>query len=125
MANILIIDDSGMSRKKLRNILVEDGHTVVGEGRDGLEGLEKYKSLLPDLVTLDITMPNMDGLACLSEILSVNEEASVVMISALGKGDTILDALNSGAVNYITKPFEKEQVQKIITLALESDDDFE
>lgn len=110
MANILIVDDSAMSRKKLRNILESGEHTVIGEAQDGVEGLNKFKELSPDLVTLDVTMPNMDGLECLRQILAVDEEAKVVMISALGKGDTMLEALNQGASNYITKPFEEALV---------------
>lgn len=106
MANILIIDDSAISRKKLKKILDIGNHVVVGEAQDGVEGLQRYKELSPDLVTLDVTMPNMGGLECLKEILSLNKDAKVVMISALGKGDTILEALDIGAINYISKPFD-------------------
>lgn len=119
MANILIIDDSGMSRKKLRTILENGSHTVVGEARDGVEGIEQFKTLSPDLVTLDVTMPNMDGISCLKSLLAINEDARVVMISALGKGDVMLNALNFGAINYITKPFEDELVLNTISDALE------
>lgn len=119
MANILIIDDSGMSRKKLKTILEDGGHIVAGEAGDGLEGIEQFKSLSPELVTLDVTMPNMDGLSCLKSLLDINDDVRVVMISALGKGDTMLEALNSGAANYITKPFEKDQVLNAVSEALE------
>ena len=121
MANILIIDDSSMSRKKLGKILTEGGHTIAGQASDGVEGLEQYKSLNPDIVTLDVTMPNMDGITCLKEILKEDDDANVIMISALGKGDTMLNALNAGAVNYITKPFEQEQVLDIIDEAMDDD----
>ena len=121
MANILIIDDSGMSRKKLKTILETGGHAVAGEARDGLEGIEKFKALSPDLVTLDVTMPNMDGLDCLKSLLEIDEEARVVMISALGKGDTMLEALNLGAANYITKPFESDRVLSALQDALEAE----
>ncbi len=121
MANILIIDDSGMSRKKLKTILEDVGHTVSGEAGDGLEGIEQFKTLSPDLVTLDVTMPNMDGLACLKSLMEIKDDARVVMISALGKGDTMLEALNAGAANYITKPFEKDQVLGAVSDALEGE----
>ncbi len=121
MANILLIDDSAMSRKKLKKILLEGNHTIVGEAEDGLEGLEKYEELTPDVVTLDVTMPKMDGLECLKEILRINEDANVVMISALGKGDTMLEALNLGAINYITKPFETDQVLDAIREAMDEE----
>jgi len=121
MANILIVDDSGMSRKKLKTILENGSHTVVGEAQDGLEGIEQFKTLAPDLVTLDVTMPNMDGISCLESLLAIDEDARVVMISALGKGDTMLEALNLGAANYITKPFEAEQVLNAISDALKMD----
>ncbi len=121
MGKILIIDDSGMSRKKLRNILDSSNHQVVGEAQDGIEGVEQFKELAPDLVTLDVTMPNMDGLQCLKEILAVDENAKVVMISALGKGDTMLEALNLGAANYITKPFEKKHVLDTMNDALNNE----
>jgi two-component system chemotaxis response regulator CheY len=124
MANILIIDDSTMSRNKLKKILDSGDHRVIAEARDGVEGLQKYKELSPDsvdLVTLDVTMPNMDGLQCLKEILAVRENAKVVMITALGKGDTMLDALNGGAASYITKPFEDSLVLDAINEALRPD----
>lgn len=119
MAQILIIDDSAMSRKKIRKILETGSHLIVGEAQDGREGLQKYKKLSPDLVTLDITMPNMNGLECLKEILAYNSDAKVIIISSLGKGDTILDALNNGAINYITKPFDSTLVLDTIKEAFD------
>jgi two-component system chemotaxis response regulator CheY len=118
MAHILIIDDSAMSRNKLKKILNSGNYTVVGEAQDGIEGLQKFKEFSPDLVTLDVTMPNMDGLQCLKEILAEKEDAKVIMITALGKGDTMLDALNAGATNYITKPFDDSNVLDVIADAL-------
>ncbi|MBF4694833.1 response regulator [Fusibacter ferrireducens] len=119
MARILIVDDSAISRMKLKDIFETDCHEVVGVAEDGLEGIEQFKILKPDLVTLDVTMPNMMGVECLKEIIAIDADANVVMISALGKGDVILDALNAGALNYITKPFEEKQVLKTIREALE------
>lgn len=121
MANILIIDDSAFSRSKLKKVLEAANHTIVGEAEDGVEGLEKYKELSPDLVTLDVTMPKVNGLECLENILTYDNEAKVVMISALGKGDTILKALDAGASSYITKPYEDTQILEAIADALTED----
>lgn len=119
MAKILIVDDSAVSRKKLRTILESANYDVIGEACDGAEAFEKYESLLPDIVTMDITMPNIDGIAVLKTIMEKYPSAKVVMITALGKGDKILEALNAGAKNYITKPYEDEQILNSIKEALE------
>ncbi len=119
MAKILIVDDSAISRKRLRTILETANHEIIGEGSDGVIALQKFEELSPDLVTMDITMPNVDGLTVLKEIITVDPLARVVMITALGKGSTILEALNAGARNYITKPFAEDQVISAIAEALE------
>lgn len=119
MAKILIVDDSTVSRKKLRTILEAANHEIVGEAGDGAEALKKYEALSPDLVTLDITIPNVDGISVLKEIMKHDPKARVVMITALGKGETILTALNAGARNYITKPFEDDKIISSIQEALE------
>lgn len=118
MAKILIVDDSALSRKKLRAILEQAGHEISGEACDGAEAYEKYQALSPDLVTLDITMPNVDGISVLKKIMADYPQAKVVMITALGKGDKILEALNAGAKNYIAKPFEDDQLISSINDAL-------
>jgi len=110
MARILIVDDSIVSRANLKTILIENGHEVVGEGVDGQDGLEKYLALQPDIVTMDITMPRLNGIESLKAILEREPEAKVVMISALGQGAKILEAINCGACHYITKPFEPDKV---------------
>jgi len=120
MAKILIVDDSAVSRKKLKAILESAAHEIVGEACDGAEAFKKYEALLPDLVTMDITMPNIDGITVLKKIMENYPKAKVVMITALGKGDKILEALNSGAKNYITKPYEDDQIINSIKEALES-----
>jgi two-component system chemotaxis response regulator CheY len=119
VAKILIVDDSAISRKKLRAILEAGNHEIVGEASDGAEALEKYQELSPDLVTMDITMPNIDGIAALINIKQYDSSARVVMITALGKGEKILEALNAGAKNYITKPFEEHKIISFIQEALE------
>jgi two-component system chemotaxis response regulator CheY len=115
MARILIVDDSIVSRTNLKNILLEAQHEVVGEAVNGEDGLEKFLSLRPDMVTMDITMPKLNGIECLREILSRDPQARVMMISALGQGAKILEAINSGARHYITKPYEPEKVLEAVT----------
>ena len=120
MAKILIVDDSAVSRKKLKEILKTTNHEIIGEACNGLEAFEKYEALLPDLVTMDITMPNIDGITALKQIRLFYSDAKVVMITALGNAEKILEALNAGAKNYITKPFEAEQILYSLEEALKS-----
>jgi len=96
MAKILIVDDAAFMRMMLKGIMTASGHEVVGEAEDGVIGVEKYKELSPDLVTLDITMPNMDGLQALKEIKKINSNAKVVMCSAMGQQAMVIDAIQSG-----------------------------
>ncbi len=119
MAKILIVDDSAFSRKMLRGILVAGGHEIIGEACDGAEASEKYKELLPDITTMDITMPNVDGITVLKNIKEDYPEAKVIMITALGSGEKIIEALNTGAANYITKPFDSGKIIDAIEAALE------
>ena len=118
MARILIVDDSIVSRTSLRTILESAGHEVVGEAADGVSALELYDRLLPDLVTMDITMPGMSGLECLKRIVEQNPEANVVMMTAIGQGPKIMEALESGARHYVTKPFETEKVVEAVSEVL-------
>jgi two-component system chemotaxis response regulator CheY len=114
MAKILIVDDSLISRISLKKILTAEGHEIIGESVNGVDACLKYVDLQPDLVTMDITMPEMDGLEALRRIMYFDPNAQVVMISALGQESKILEALNDGAMEYITKPYETEQVISII-----------
>lgn len=111
---VLVVDDSGMSRKVLKNILEEEGYSVVAEASDGAEGVLAYKQCNPDLVTLDITMPNMDGTQALKQIMDFDREAKVIMITAAGQQHKIIEALKVGAEKFVTKPFEKEEVLKAV-----------
>lgn len=104
MLNILIVDDSLLMRKKLKTNLVELGHKIIGEAVNGKEAIEKYNELHPDIVTMDVTMPIMDGLTALKEIKSIDCNANIIMITSHGHEQTVLDALNSGAKGYILKP---------------------
>lgn len=118
MARILIVDDSIVARNNLKTILKQARHTVVAEATDGESGFVKFAELRPDLVTMDITMPNLNGIECLKKIVETDPEARVMMISALGQGAKILEALNAGAKHYITKPFEAEKVLEAVNEVL-------
>lgn len=118
MANILIVDDSRTSRKILRRILEDKGYTIVGEAVNGEEGYLKYQELHPDLVTLDITMPKMDGLEALRLIRKYDENAKAVMITAAGQKEKMLLAIKSGAADFIAKPYEGSDVVKVIEKCL-------
>lgn len=117
---VLLVDDSMFVRKQLNQILTSEGFDVVGQGEDGVQGLELYKELHPnvDLVTMDITMPNMDGLTCLKKILDFDKDAKVIMISALGKEDLVKNSLITGAKNYIVKPLDRKKVLERISSVL-------
>jgi two-component system chemotaxis response regulator CheY len=114
MAKILIVDDSKTSRKILRSILESKGHEVIGEAVNGEDAINKYKELQPDLTTMDITMPIMDGLEALKEIINIDKNAKVVMVTAAGQKTKIVDAVKHGAVEFLTKPFESAQIIEII-----------
>lgn len=107
---ILVVDDSKMSRRMLRTILEEEGYAVIAEATNGEEGLEAYKQYHPSVVTMDITMPKMDGIAALKEIRAYDDKARVVMITAAGQQQKIIEALKLGAEKFITKPFEQGEV---------------
>lgn len=118
MAKILIVDDSRTSRKILRGILEGFGHEIIDEAENGEEGYLKYKELKPDAVTMDITMPKMDGLECLKVIKHFDADAKVVMVTAAGQKDKMMDAIKNGASEFVTKPFEKEEIKKALDKVL-------
>lgn len=107
---VLVVDDSKFIAKQLAQILTSEMYEVCGTAEDGNEAVKKFMELAPDVTTLDITMPNLDGLGALDQIIKYNPKAKVVMVSALGKEDTVKDALTRGAVNFIVKPFNRNQV---------------
>lgn len=117
MANILIVDDSRTSRKILRDILEKDGHTIVGEAVNGKLGVEEYQAKKPDIVTLDITMPEMDGVEALKEIKKIDKDAKIIMVTAAGQRDKMLEAVKSGASEFITKPYEAEEILNVVRAA--------
>ena len=107
---ILIVDDAVFIRLSLKMMLEKNGHEVVGEATNGSEAVLKYNELKPDLVTMDITMPQMDGITALKAIKKMDPSAKVVMISAMGQEATVKDAIMSGANGFIVKPFVEDQV---------------
>ncbi|KGX88628.1 response regulator [Pontibacillus marinus] len=117
-SKILIVDDAAFMRMMIKDILTKNGFEVVGEAQDGNQAIEKYKELEPDLVTLDITMPEMDGITALKEIKSTNPEAKVIMCSAMGQQAMVIDAIQAGAKDFIVKPFQADRVLEAINKAL-------
>ncbi|GGF96836.1 response regulator [Paenibacillus aceti] len=119
MANrILIVDDAAFMRMMVRDILTKNGFEVVGEAQDGAQAIEKYKELHPDLVTMDITMPEMDGIAALKEIKQIDPNAKVIMCSAMGQQAMVIDAIQAGAKDFIVKPFQSDRVIEAINKTL-------
>ncbi len=122
MAKILIVDDSRTSRKILRKILEQAGHTIVGEGVDGEDGYLKYKELKPELVTMDITMPKLDGIEAIQLIKKLDEEARIVMITAAGQKEKMIQAIKYGAAEFIAKPYEPGEVKQIVDKVLNAEE---
>lgn len=114
MAKVLIVDDSKTSRRILRNILEECGHEVIAEADNGDDGYIKYREVKPEVVTMDITMPKMDGIECLKVIRHFDAAAKVVMVTAAGQKEKMLEAVKNGAAEFITKPFEKDDIEKAL-----------
>jgi two-component system, chemotaxis family, chemotaxis protein CheY len=118
MARVLVVDDAVVMRKMLRDALIDGGHEVVGEGADGVEAVARYQELRPDLTTLDITMPAMDGLTALKEIVALDPGARVIMCSALGHETKVLEAVKSGAKDFVVKPFQPDRLLAAAARAL-------
>ncbi|AMO84701.1 two-component system chemotaxis response regulator CheY [Solibacillus kalamii] len=115
---ILIVDDAAFMRMMIKDILTKNGFEVVGEAADGIQAVEKYNELRPDLVTMDITMPEMDGIAALKEIKGTDPSAVVIMCSAMGQQAMVIDAIQAGAKDFIVKPFQADRVIEAIQKAL-------
>ncbi|RDW17825.1 response regulator [Oceanobacillus chungangensis] len=115
---ILVVDDAAFMRMMIKDILTKNGFEVVGEAQDGAQAVEKYKELSPDLVTMDITMPEMDGITALKNIKAFNPEAKIIMCSAMGQQAMVIDAIQAGAKDFIVKPFQADRVIEAIQKAL-------
>lgn len=109
MARILVVDDAAFMRMRASKLLVDQGHEVI-EAENGEDAVKKYQAEKPDLVLMDITMPVMDGLTALKEIKKVDPDAKVAMVTAMGQQSMVIEAIKSGAKDYILKPFEPEKV---------------
>ena len=119
MAKILIVDDSRTSRRILRNLLIEEGYEVI-EAENGEDGIQKYKEETPDMVTMDITMPVMDGLEALKGIKEYDSGAKVIMVTAAGQESKVMEAVKLGAAEFVTKPFEKEKIVTTVSKVVNS-----
>lgn len=117
MARLLIVDDAAFMRMMLID-MVDGYHEVCGVAGDGLEAIEKYKELKPDIVTMDITMPNMHGIDALREILDFDNNAKVLICSAIGHRQKVLEAMKTGASDFVIKPFQQEQILDAIARLL-------
>ncbi len=107
---VLITDDTAFMRMTLKNVIEKNGFQVVGEAGDGEDAVAKYKELNPDLVTMDITMPKMDGITAIKEIMKVDSNARIIVCSAMGQKPMVIEALNAGARDFLVKPFDAERV---------------
>ncbi|MCD7835627.1 MAG: response regulator [Lachnospiraceae bacterium] len=123
MATILIVDDSRTSRKILKTALEKGGFSIIGEAANGEEGYLKYKELRPDIVTMDITMPTMDGIESLSLIKRENKDARVIMITAAGQKEKMVEALKRGADEFIMKPFDEAEVLDTLNRVAEDENE--
>lgn len=110
MASILIVDDAAFMRMMIKDILSKNGYTVVGEAENGLKAVERYKELNPDLVIMDITMPEMDGIQAVKQIKALNAAAKIIMCSAMGQQAMVIESIQAGARDFIVKPFQAERV---------------
>lgn len=114
MKKILIVDDAAFMRLVLKTMLEKNGFEVIGEAVNGLEAIEKYKALSPDLVTMDITMPVMEGIEAVKRIKEVDSGANIIMCSAMGQQTMVVQSLQAGAKDFIVKPFQEERVLESI-----------
>lgn len=114
MARVLITDDAAFMRMQLRDMVTKAGHEVVGEAENGQQAIELYQQLKPDLVTMDITMPVMDGVQAVREIKGIDPGATIIMCSAMGQQSMVLDAIQAGAKDFIVKPFTPDRIAEAL-----------
>ncbi|MBA2870981.1 two-component system chemotaxis response regulator CheY [Anoxybacillus calidus] len=118
MAKILIVDDAKFMRMTLSNILKKANHEIVGEGENGKEAVELYRELRPDVVTLDITMPIMNGLEAVKAIKQEDSHAKIIICSAMGYQKMVVEAIEAGALDFIVKPFDETRVIEAVNRVL-------
>jgi len=115
---VLVVDDAAFMRMMIKDILRKGGYEVVGEAEDGAKAIEKYKELQPDLVTMDITMPDMDGITAVKEIRKIDPNALIIMCSAMGQQAMVIDAIQAGARDFVVKPFQPDRVLEAVRKVL-------
>ena len=130
MLKILVVDDSLIIRKKITKLAIELGHDVLYGAKNGQEAIEKYKELKPDLVTMDITMPDMDGIEAVKHIIGENSDAKIIMVTSHGQEDMVIKSIKAGAVGYMLKPVTKDKLansigEVFIEYAVEDEDDLD
>lgn len=118
MYKIMVVDDAGFMRKMVQTHLTKAGYTDFVEGEDGAKAVELYKELKPDLVIMDITMPNMDGIEALRNIKAMDADAKVVMCSAMGQEAMVMEAIKLGALDFIVKPFKADRIIQTVNKVL-------
>ena len=114
MAKIMLVDDAAFMRMMVKNALTKSGYDNFGEAQDGAEAVKKYDEENPDMVIMDITMPNMDGLQALKKIKESHPDAKIVMCTAMGQESMVVDAIKSGAKDFIVKPFQEDRVLEAV-----------
>jgi two-component system chemotaxis response regulator CheY len=118
MARILVVDDAAFMRKVVSDALASGGHEVIGEASNGLQAVERFQELRPELMTLDITMPEKDGLQALAEIMTIDPGARVLMCSALGQETKVIESIKLGAKDFVVKPFQAARLLEAVGKAL-------
>ena len=116
--SILIVDDAAFMRMMIKDILTKNGYEIAGEAENGIKAIEKYTETKPDLVMLDITMPEMDGIEALKRIKKLDPDSNIIMCSAMGQQAMVIEAIQAGAKDFIVKPFQAERVLEAVKKAL-------
>jgi len=115
---ILIVDDAAFMRMMIKDVLVKNGFTIAGEAENGLKAVDKYKELNPELVIMDITMPEVDGIQAVKEIKKIDPSAKIIMCSAMGQQAMVIEAIQAGAKDFIVKPFQAERIIEAVKKVL-------
>lgn len=114
----MVVDDAAFMRMMLKDILTKGGYEVVGEAENGLKAVDKYKELTPDLVLMDITMPELDGIGAVRQIKSIDPNAKIIMCSAMGQQAMVLESIQAGAKDFIVKPFQADRIIEAVSKAV-------
>ncbi len=118
MAKIMVVDDAAFMRMMLKDILTKGGHEVIGEAENGLKAVDRYKELSPELVLMDITMPELDGIGAVKQIKAIDPNAKIIMCSAMGQQAMVLESIQAGARDFIVKPFQADRIIEAVSKAV-------